>query len=92
MMKKSSYKDITGKELVLRKMRNMLRCTASMAIESTILTPEQKKSEMETVEQLINFINDYDNNIQLLERIKQKPLTDEQMEQIEKYDMGYQGR
>lgn len=89
-MSKPTYKDITGKELVLGKMRNMLRCTATMAIESTTLTPEQKKSEMETVEQLINFINDYDNNMSLLQQIKQKPLTDEQMKQIERYDMGYQ--
>lgn len=91
-MSKSSYKDITGKELVLGKMRNMLRCTATMAIESTTLTPEQKKSEMETVEQLINFINDYDNNIALLQEIKQKPLTDEQINRIEKEDMGYGDR
>lgn len=91
-MKKSSHKNRTGKELVLWKMTNMLRATAKMAVESTTLTPDQKKSEMETVEQLMSFINDYDNNIKLLKTIKQKPLTDEQMEQIEKYDIGYQGR
>lgn len=44
---------------------------------------------METIEQLMYFIKDFDRNVQILEQNKQKPLTDEQVKQMEKYDMGY---
>ena len=78
-----------GKELVLWKMTNMLRCSAQSSITDTTLTNEQKKEQMETIEQLMYFIKDFDRNVQILEQNKQKPLTNEQVRQMEKYDMGY---
>ena len=78
-----------GKELVLWKMTNMLRCSAQSSITDTTLTDKQKKEQMETIEQLMYFIKDFDRNVQILEQNKQKPLTDEQVKQMEKYDMGY---
>ena len=67
----------------------MLRCSAQSSITDTTLTSEQKKEQMETIEQLMYFIKDFDKNVQILEQNKQKPLTDEQVRQMEKYDMGY---
>lgn len=67
----------------------MLRCSAQSSITDTTLTDKQKKEQMETIEQLMYFIKDFDRNVQILEQNKQKPLTDEQVKQMEKYDMGY---
>lgn len=67
----------------------MLRCSAQSSITDTTLTNEQKSEQMETIEQLMYFIKDFDRNVQILEQNKQKPLTDEQVRQMEKYDMGY---
>ena len=67
----------------------MLRCSAQSSITDTTLTNEQKKEQMETIEQLMYFIKDFDRNVQILEQNKQKPLTDKQVRQMEKYDMGY---
>lgn len=67
----------------------MLRCSAQSSITDTTLTNEQKREQMETIEQLMYFIKDFDRNVQILEQNKQKPLTDEQVKQMEKYDMGY---
>lgn len=67
----------------------MLRCSAQSSITDTTLTDKQKKEQMETIEQLMYFIKDFDRNVQILEQNKQKPLTDEQVRQMEKYDMGY---
>jgi len=70
-------------------MTNMLRCSAQSSITDTTLTDKQKKEQMETIEQLMYFIKDFDRNIQILEQNKRKPLTDEQVRQMEKYDIGY---
>lgn len=67
----------------------MLRCSAQSSITDTTLTDKQKKEQMETIEQLMYFIKDFDRNIQILEQNKLKPLTDEQVRQMEKYDIGY---
>ena len=67
----------------------MLRCSAQSSITDTTLTDKQKKEQMETIEQLMYFIKDFDRNVQILEQNKQKPLTDEQVKQMEKYDMSY---
>lgn len=67
----------------------MLRCSAQSSITDTTLTDKQKKEQMETIEQLMYFIKDFDRNIQILEQNKRKPLTDEQVRQMEKYDIGY---
>lgn len=67
----------------------MLRCSAQSSITDTTLTDKQKKEQMETIEQLMYFIKDFDRNVQILEQNKQKPLTDKQVRQMEKYDMGY---
>ena len=81
-----------GKEMVLWKMTNMLRATARMGIDDPTLTQEQKKEQMKTIEQLLNFIKDFDTNIEILDMVRQKPLTTEQMNRIEKEDMGYGDR
>lgn len=67
----------------------MLRCSAQSSITDTTLTDKQKKEQMETIEQLMYFIKDFDRNIQILEQNKRKPLTDEQVRQMEKYNIGY---
>lgn len=67
----------------------MLRCSAQSSITDTTLTDKQKKEQMETIEQLMYFIKDFDRNVQILEQNKQKPLADEQVKQMEKYNIGY---
>lgn len=81
-----------GKEMVLWKMTNMLRATARMGIDDPTLTQEQKKEQIKTIEQLLNFIKDFDTNVEILDMVRQKPLTTEQMNRIEKEDMGYGDR
>ena len=47
---------------------------------------------MKTIEQLLNFIKDFDTNVEILDMVRQKPLTTEQMNRIEKEHMGYGDR
>lgn len=78
------------KDYILWKMHNVLRGQAMFIREDTISTPEEKLAEMKVVEQLVHFLDNYDENIAVLEQYhRNKAHTTEQMEQIEKEDMGY---
>lgn len=78
------------KEFILWKMHNVLRGQAMFVREDTIRTPEEKLEEMKVIEQLVHFLDNYDENIAVLEQYyRNKAHTTEQMEQIEKEDMGY---
>lgn len=79
---------ISRKDLILWKMRNMLESSARLCIENSTLTDKQKIEEMQTIEQLVNFIKDYDSNIRILEQYN-KPLSVQEMNRIEREDLGY---
>lgn len=81
------------KELILWKLHNVLRGQAMFIREDTISSPEDKLEEMKVIEQLVHFLDNYDENIAVLEKYhREKKVTPEQMEQIEKEDMGYSER
>lgn len=83
----------TGKDMILWKLHNVLRGQAMFIREDTISSPEYKLEEMKVIEQLVHFLDNYDENIEVLERYhREKKLTLEQMKQIEKEDMGYSER
>lgn len=81
------------KEFILWKMHNVLRGQAMFVREDTIRTPEEKLEEMKVIEQLVHFLDNYDENILVLEQhYRNKVRTEEQMKQIEQEDMGYLDR
>lgn len=81
------------KEHILWKMHNVLRGQAMFIRENTISTPEEKLEEMKVIEQLVHFLDNYDENIEVLEQYhRNKVHTEEQMKQIEQEDMGYLDR
>ena len=81
------------KEYILWKMHNVLRGQAMFIREDTIRTPEEKLEEMKIIEQLVHFLDNYDENILVLEQYhRNKVHTEEQMKQIEQEDMGYLDR
>lgn len=81
------------KDYMLWKMHNVLRGQAMFIREDTISTPEEKLAEMKIVEQLVKFLDNYDENVSVLEQYySKKKLGPEQMEQIEKKDVGYSER
>ena len=45
---------------------------------------------MDTIEDIMNFLNNYDKDMAILKQLRE-PKTDEEMDRIEKEDMGYGG-
>ena len=81
------------KEYILWKMHNVLRGQAMFIREDIIRTPEEKLEEMKVIEQLVHFLDNYDENILVLEQYhRNKVYTEEQMKQIEQEDIGYLDR
>lgn len=64
-----------GKELVLWKLNNVLRGHAMMVRDDRQLSDEDRREQMMVIEQMVNFLKDYDNNIAILDLTRQTPVT-----------------
>lgn len=80
-----------GKEHVIWKLRNVLRGHAMIITESNYLSDEDRKEQMATIEDMVHFLDNYDDNMAVLKH-SNKDKTQEEMDVIEKEDMGYGGR
>ena len=79
-----------GKEHVIWKLKNVLRGHAMIITESNYLSPDDIKEQMATIEDMVHFLDNYDENIAILKRLN-KDKTQEEMDKIEKEDMGHEG-
>lgn len=84
-------KERFGKEHVIWKLKNVLRGRAMMITEGTYIPDQERKEQMDTIEDIMNFLNNYDKDMAILKQLKE-PKTDNDMDMIEKEDVGYGGR
>ena len=80
-----------GKEHVIWKLKNVLRGHAMIITESNYLSDEDRKEQMATIEDMVHFLDNYDDNMTVLKQ-SNKDKIQEEMDVIEKEDMGYGGR
>lgn len=80
----------SGKDHVIWKLKNVLRGHAMIITEGTYISDQERKEQMEAIENIMNFLNNYDKDIAILKQLRE-PKTDEEMDRIEKEDMGYGG-
>ena len=80
-----------GKDHVIWKLKNVLRGHAMIITEGTYIPAQERKEQMDTIEDIMNFLNNYDKDMAILKQLKE-PKTDDDMDRIEKEDMGYGGR
>ena len=59
--------------------------------EADYMSAEERKEQMQTIEDLVHFLDNYDEDMTFLKQMKKKK-TIEEMDMIEKEDMGYGGR
>ena len=81
-----------GKEHVIWKLRNVLRGHAMIITESNYLSDEDRKEQMATIEELaakVAELEQHENMAVLKQSNKNK--TQEEMDKVEKEDMGYEG-
>lgn len=79
-----------GKDHVIWKLKNVLRGHAMIITEETYIPDQERKEQMQTIEDLVHFLDNYDENMAILKRLKE-PKTDDDMNRTEKEDMGYGG-
>lgn len=80
-----------GKDHVIWKLKNVLRGHAMIITEGTYIPDQERKEQMDTIEDIMNFLNNYDKDMAILKQLKE-PKTDDDMDRIGKEDMGYGGR
>lgn len=80
-----------GKDHVIWKLKNVLRGHAMIITEGTYISDQERKEQMQTIEDLVHFLDNYDEDMAFLKQMKKKK-TREEMDMIEKEDMGYGGR
>ena len=81
------------KEIILWRLHNVLKGQAMFIREDKYSPVEDRLEEMKVVEQLVKFLDNYDENVSVLELYySKKTLGPEQMEQVEKKDIGYSER
>ena len=79
-----------GKDHVIWKLKNVLRGHAMIITEGTYISDQERKEQMDTIEDIMNFLNNYDKDMAILKQMKKKKAR-EDMDMIEKEDMGYGG-
>lgn len=79
-----------GKDHVIWKLKNVLRGHAMIITEGTYIPDQERKEQMQTIEDLVHFLDNYDENMAILKQLKEQK-TDDDMDRIEKEDMGYGG-
>ena len=57
-----------GKDCVLWRMRNILKGQAMFIKENHYLSPRDRKEQMDTIEEIIHFFNNYDENMLILKQ------------------------
>ena len=62
--------NISGKESLICKLKNVLRGDAMSIIDATYMSFEDKKERMKTIEEIKIFLDDYDNNMKILKEAK----------------------
>ena len=67
-----SEKKRTGKEQILWRLHNVLRGQAMFIREDSFTPPEERLEQMKVVEDLVFFLDSYDENIKVLREYKQK--------------------
>lgn len=83
-------KERFGRDHVIWKLKNVLRGHAMIITEGTYIPDQERKEQMQTIEDLVHFLDNYDENMAILKQLKE-PKTDDDMDRIEKEDMGYGG-
>ena len=84
-------KERFGRDHVIWKLKNVLRGHAMIITEGTYIPDQERKEQMQTIEDLVHFLDNYDEDMAFLKQMKKKK-TREEMDMIEKEDMGYGGR
>lgn len=79
-----------GKDYVIWKLKNVLRGHAMIITEGTYIPDQERKEQMDTIEDIMNFLNNYDKDMAILKQLKEQK-TDDDMDRIKKEDMGYGG-
>lgn len=80
------------KEQLINRMFNVIQGQAMIVKEDISLSPQDKLIQTDILLNLRKFLKDYDENVQVLNKHtqeKQRKLELDQMNQIEKEDMGY---
>lgn len=83
------------KERLINRMFNVIQGQAMIVKEDIGLSAQDKLIQTDILLNLKKFLKDYDENVQVLDkhrREKQQRLSIDQMNQIEKEDMGYMDR
>ena len=80
-----------GKEHVIWKLKIVLWGHAMIITEADYMSADVRKEQMQTIEDLVHFLDNYDEDMAFLKQMKKKK-TREEMDMIEKEDMGYGGR
>lgn len=60
------------KYLIMRRLMNVLKGQAMVIREDTTITTREKNQQLKVVFNLAEFLNDYDNNVEILEKYKKK--------------------
>lgn len=77
-------------EKIIKRLNNVLKGQAMFIRDDDTISDEEKLEQIKVVEQLVNFLRDYDENLQVLEYYRShKVKSERQMQDIEKEDMGY---
>lgn len=84
--------NVSPKERLIKRMYNVIQGQAMIVREDTSLSTQDRLVQTDILLDLMRFLKDYDENVQVLNkhrREKQQRLSIDQMNQIEKEDMGY---
>ena len=77
-------------EKIIKRLNNILKGQAMFIRDDDTISDEEKLEQIKVVEQLVNFLRDYDESSQVLEYYRShKVKSERQMQDIEKEDMGY---
>ena len=77
-------------EKIIKRLNNVLKGQAMFIRDDDTISDKEKLEQIKVVEQLVNFLRDYDESSQVLEYYRShKVKSERQMQDIEKEDMGY---
>ena len=77
-------------EKIIKRLNNILKGQAMFIRDDDTISDKEKLEQIKVVEQLVNFLRDYDESSQVLEYYRShKVKSERQMQDIEKEDMGY---
>lgn len=59
-------------QFTIWRLNNALKGQAMLCKDANYLKPEEKMAELEAIEKMLKYINSYYDNMQILERLRQK--------------------